>query len=104
MMDLHQHMGSSEVSRIKQLETDMAEIKSHNQTFQTWFHETGNRLAAQDELLAHLHTSLQQQQHDLVAARTEVHTSADNLHQAMQHTFSSMKGETSHEMSTALST
>ena len=80
----------------------MAEIKSHNQQFQTWFAETGTRLATQDEQLSQMSHALQQQQADLVAVRAEVHTSADNLHQAMQHSFGAMKGELSTELSSAL--
>ena len=72
----------------------MEEIKAHKATFHTWFKETGSLLAHQDEKLAHLQTAVvHQQQRDFQAVRTEVHTSADNLPQAMQQTFGSMKSE-----------
>jgi hypothetical protein len=90
-------------ARINKLETDMEEIKAHNATFHNWFKETGNGLARQDEQLSHLHTAFQQNQQDLKSVRTEVHSSADNLHQAMQVSFGSMKAELASELTTEVS-
>ena len=96
--------GSSDVygARIQQLEVGMTELQAHNKQFHSWFTATGQRLSAQDEQLQQLQGQLGQQQQDLLAVRTEVHTSADNLHQAMQVSFSNMKNELSTDISTTL--
>jgi hypothetical protein len=91
-----------QLTRIHNLGTEMEEIKAHNATFRPWFKETGTRLANQDEQLAHLHIAVQQQQQDLLAVRTEVHTSADNPHQAMQHSFGTMKSDLASELTHAV--
>ena len=69
---------SSAETRVVKLENDMEEIKAHNATFHSWFKETGSRLAHQE-------------QQDLQAVHTEVHTSADTLHQAMQTSFGAIE-------------
>ena len=101
-----QHTGgpdsSSVETRFVRLENDMKEIKAHNATFHSWFTETGTRLAHQDEQLTNLKTAVQQQQHDLQAVRTEVHTSADTLHQAMQTSFGAMKNDLAAELTGAV--
>eukprot|EP00435_Cladocopium_sp_Y103_P053178 s239_g17.t1 len=102
MQDAPNSSGSQD-GRIQQLESDMVELKAHHATFHSWFNETGNRLAKQDEQLAHLQASVHQNQQDLHAVRAEVHTSADSLHQAMQVSFGSMKGELANEISGAVS-
>ena len=58
--------------------------------------------AHQDEQLTNLKTAVQQQQHDLQAVRTEVHTSADTLHQAMQTSFGAMKNDLAAELTGAV--
>eukprot|EP00435_Cladocopium_sp_Y103_P041171 s401_g11.t1 len=94
---------SVDAQRLHQLETDMVEIKAHQSTFHTWFKETGSRLAHQDEQLAHLQASVQQNHQDLQAVRGEVHSSAETLHQAMQISFGNMKGEITTELTAAVS-
>eukprot|EP00435_Cladocopium_sp_Y103_P053215 s2024_g17.t1 len=89
--------------RLQQLETDMIELKAHHSTMHNWFQETGTRMARQDEQLAHLQASVQQNQQDLQAVRGEVHSSAETLHQAMQISFGTMKGELSTELTAAVS-
>eukprot|EP00435_Cladocopium_sp_Y103_P031943 s1553_g8.t1 len=93
---------SSDTSRIQKLETDMEEIKAHHSTFHSWFKETGNKLAIQDEQLAQLHASVQQNQQDLQVVRSEVHTSAEGLHQAMQLSFGTMKQDLSSELTSTM--
>ena len=88
--------------RIQKLETDMVEIKTHNATVTNWIKETGTRLSNQDDKLNHLNTAMQQQQQDLISVRTEVHTSADNLHQAMAQSFGSMKDEISNQVGASM--
>jgi chromosome segregation ATPase len=95
---------TADTARIQKLETDMEEIKAHNATFHSWFKETGTKLARQDEQLAHLQTAVQQQHQDLQVVRTEVHTSADNLHQAMQSSFGTMKNDLAAELTSAVAT
>eukprot|EP00435_Cladocopium_sp_Y103_P021134 s799_g5.t1 len=94
---------SVDSNRLHQLETDMIELKAHQSTFHTWFQETGTRLARQDDQLAHLQASVQQNQQDLQAVRGEVHSSAENLHQAMQLSFGTMKSDLSSELTAAVS-
>ena len=89
--------------RIQKLETDMVEIKTHNATVTNWIKETGTRLSNQDDKLNHLNTAMQQQQQDLISVRTELHTSADNLHQAMAQSFGSMKDEISNQVGASMS-
>ena len=88
--------------RLTQLEVGMAELQAHQQHYRTWFSETGARLAAQDDKLLKLQGQLDQQQSDLVAVRTEVHTSADNLHQAMQMSFQSMRQDLATDLSNVI--
>ena len=82
----------------------MVEIKAHQTQFQSWFQETGTRLAKQDEQLAHLNAAVQQNQADLHAVRSEVHTSAESLHQAMQISLGSIKSDITNEVTSAVST
>ena len=102
---LQESLGAASVDsrRMHQLETDMEELKSHQATYHAWFQDTGTRLAKQEEQLTNLRTSVQQNHQDLQVVRAEVHTSADNLHQAMQVSFGSMKTDLSAELTHAVS-
>ena len=95
-------MDGSYGKRIQQLEVGLTELQAHNRQFNSWFAEAGTRLSAQDEKLQTLQSQLSQQQTDLLAVRSEVHTSADNLHQAMQVSFNTMKTDLSADIATAL--
>ena len=81
----------------------MAELQAHQQQFQNWFHETGTRLSAQDEQLQQVKQQLHAQQSEITAVRTEVHTSAETLHQAMQLSFQSMKNDLATDLTSTLS-
>ena len=94
---------SASDGRLTQLEVSMAELQAHQQHYRTWFSETGARLAAQDDKLLKLQGQLEQQQTDLVAVRSEVHTSAETLHQAMQMSFQSMRQDLATDLSNVIS-
>eukprot|EP00435_Cladocopium_sp_Y103_P059762 s55_g21.t1 len=94
---------SANDARLHQLEVGMTELQAHNKQFHSWFAEAGKRMSAQDEQLQTLQGQLSQQQSDLVAVRSEVHSSAENLHQAMQVSFHAMKTDLTTDISTALS-
>eukprot|EP00435_Cladocopium_sp_Y103_P041446 s1405_g11.t1 len=93
---------TEDAKRLHQLEVGVAELRSHNQQISQWCADTGTRMAAQDELLSQLQGSVVQQQQELQSVRAEVHTSADNLHQAMQRSFSSMKNDLAADFSGAM--
>ena len=76
---------------MKQMEVNITELRAQSTHVGTWMKEAGQRMAAQDEQLSQVALGLQQAQSDIVAVRTEVHTSASTLHQAMQSGFSNMK-------------
>ena len=97
-----QDQSSQNAQRLCQLESDIVEMKAHQSQFHSWFQETGTRLAKQDEQLTHLHAGVKQNQTDLQAVRTEVHTSADSLHQAMQLSLGNIKGDITAEVTTAV--
>ena len=89
--------------RFAKLETGMAELQAQGQQFRQWFEESGNKMTAHDQQLSQLQQAMAQQQLDLTAVRTEVHTSADSLHQAMQVSFGNMKQELTHEIGNTIS-
>eukprot|EP00435_Cladocopium_sp_Y103_P017800 s1742_g4.t1 len=88
--------------RMQKMEVGLTELQAHNQQIGTWMKDAGTKIAAQDEQLQQVHQGLQQQQADLVAVRSEVHSSATTLHQAMQTSFSTMKQEIVTDMATTL--
>ena len=94
--------GGPDQQRIQRLEVGMAELQAHQQQFHTWFSETGNKLAAQDDQLQMVKNQLQVQQAEITAVRAEVHTSAETLHQAMQVSFQSMKADISNDLTSAI--
>ena len=79
--------------RMQKMEVGLTELHAHNQQVGHWMKEAGARMAAQDEQIQQIHHGLAQQQADLVTVRTEVHSSASSLHQAMQTSFTTMKQE-----------
>ena len=97
-----QDQSSQDAQRLCRLESDIVEMKAHQSQFHNWFQETGTRLAKQDEQLTHLHAAVQQNQTDLQTVRTEVHTSADSLHQAMQLSLGNIKGDITAEVTSAV--
>eukprot|EP00435_Cladocopium_sp_Y103_P055969 s825_g18.t1 len=88
--------------RIKQMEVGLTELHAHNKQVTSWMKDAGQKIAAQDEQLQQVQQGLQQQQADLVAVRSEVHSSAATLHQAMQVNFSTMKQEIVTDMAASL--
>ena len=92
-------LSEQQESRLKKLEVGLHELCAQGKQFSQWFQETGSRITAQDQQLAQVQNGLAQQQADLQAVRTEVHTSADNLHQAMAASFGNMKTEIASEIS-----
>eukprot|EP00435_Cladocopium_sp_Y103_P037958 s173_g10.t1 len=71
--------------RFTKLETGMAELQAQGQQFRQWFEDSGNKMASHDQQLSQIQAAVSQQQQDLTAVRSEIHTSADALHQAMQY-------------------
>ena len=89
--------------RFVKLETGMAELKAQGQQFRQWFEDSGNKIASHDQQLNQIQGAIAQQQQDLTSVRSEIHTSADTLHQAMQLSFGNMKTELTHEIGHAIS-
>ena len=87
---------------MQKMEVGLTELQAHNHRVGHWMKEAGARMAAQDDQLQQVHQRLAQQQEDLVTVRTEVHSSAANLHQAMQTSFSNMKQERVTDLSASL--
>lgn len=77
-------------------------ISNITEPYRTWFSETGARLAAQDDKLLKLQSQLDQQQSDLTAVRSEVHTLAETLHKAMQMSFQSMRQDLANELTNVI--
>eukprot|EP00438_Fugacium_kawagutii_P031979 Skav207040 [mRNA] locus=scaffold975:198961:208505:- [translate_table: standard] len=94
---------SVDTQRLSKLEVDVAELKAQGSQFRSWFEETGTRLATQDQQLTRLHEGLTQQQSDIHAVRSEVHTSAENLHQALQTSFGSMQHDITTDLNASIS-
>ena len=85
------------------LETGMAELQAQGHQFRQWFEESGTKMASHDHQLSQIQGALKQQQTDLTVVRSEVHTSADSLHQAMQLSFGSKKNDLTQEIGTTIS-
>ena len=75
---------STENERFAKLETGMAELQAQGHQFRQWFEDSGNKMAAHDQQLSQIQGAIAQQQQDLTSVRAEVHSSAENLHQAME--------------------
>lgn len=84
---------SAQDARIHRLESDMAEIKSHQQTMHGWFQETGAKMAKQDEQIGQLHSTMQQQQQEIASTRAEVRASSETLQQHMGTAIGQVKSE-----------
>ena len=78
----------------------MAELQAQGHRFRQWIEDSGNKMAAHDQQLSQIQA---QQQQDLTSVRAEVHSSAENLHQAMQLSFGRMKNELNQELGNTLS-
>ena len=96
-------LSEQQENRLKRLEVGLNELNAQGKQFSKWFQESGARIAAQDQQLSQLQAGLVQQQADLQAVRAEIHTSADNLHQAMGASFNTMKSEIANQVSSTLS-
>ena len=88
--------------RVQQMEVGLTELKAHNNQVGSWMKEAGARMAAQDDQLCQVTAGLKQQQAELVAVRSEVHSSAATLHQAMQTSFSTMKQDIVSDLASSL--
>ena len=91
--ELHQHLNdqitgdtysTENEQRFAKLETGMAELQAQGHQFRQWFEDSGNKMAAHDQQLSQIQGAIAQQQQDLTSVRAEVHSSAENLHQAME--------------------
>ena len=88
--------------RLQKLEVGMGELQAQGQRFAKFFEDTGAKIQAQDHQLGLLNQGLAQQQQDLQAVRSEVHTSAETLHQAMSTSFTTMKTELAQEVTSSI--
>ena len=88
--------------RMQKMEVGLTELHAHSAHVNQWMQEAGNRMAAQDEQLQQVALALQQAQTDIVAVRSEVHSSTTTWHQAMQSSFTNMKQEIVSEMASTM--
>ena len=82
---------------MQKMEVGLAELHAHSAHVNQWMQE-----AAQDEQLQQVALGLQQAQSDIVAVRSEVHSSATTLHPAMQPSFTNMKQQIVSEMASTM--
>eukprot|EP00438_Fugacium_kawagutii_P000487 Skav216947 [mRNA] locus=scaffold3396:193301:197611:+ [translate_table: standard] len=80
-------------ARFLRLETGLTELRSQGQKFHTWFEETGQRLATQDQTLHSLQAQLQQQHTDIASVRDEVHATGEALSKAMTTSLNGIKND-----------
>lgn len=95
-------VNSAQEARIGKLESDIAEIKTHQQTMHGWFQETGTRLAAQEDQMQVLQSNMHQTQMEVSAVHSEVQSSTEALQTSMSQAIGSVKSELSAEFQHSL--
>ena len=86
---------SGSEQRFRQLECGLQELKAQNSKFETWFQEAGARSQQQAETLKAVQGTLQAQQQEICAVRSD-------LTQGMQQAISGLKLDLSGQISSQL--
>ena len=88
--------------RFEALETDMKEMKSHNQKVTAWFQEANSRMTSSEQQMQVMASALENQQKDLHAVRSEVQQSFETTQSSVQSALHHMKHELATDLGTTL--